>query len=166
MLRFLDEAAPVIIVAMPLAYDKESVQKLITGYERLFDREQKYALLTVMPAGGETPDAKTRKQIADWANLPRSNRLTSKLCVGSATLLTNALFRGALTAMYWLYKPPCPQRASPNLDDALTWLTERCVAEKVAMPLTGATLRASVRASIEKYEREASVRLACGTADR
>lgn len=151
---------------MPLTYDKESVQKLIAGYEQMFDREQKYALLTVMPVGGETPDARTRKLIADWASLPRSSRLTARLCVGAATLLTNPIFRGALTAMYWLYKPPCPQRASPNLEDALTWLTERCVAEKVSMPLTGATLRASVRASIEKYEREASVRLACGTGER
>jgi hypothetical protein len=76
-------------------YSEQEFKEMVAGYDALFARGDRYALITYTPDGGELPGAKERKRIAEWAESPRVRDLSKKLCVGSATIVENALMREA-----------------------------------------------------------------------
>jgi hypothetical protein len=47
----------------------------------------------------------------------------------------NALMRGTLQALYWLWTPPSPQHAARDFDEAWVWCLS--MVEKRGLPLPG-----------------------------
>ncbi len=118
-----------------MAYDDETMAQMTAQYQRFFDRGDRYAVISTNRAGATSPNAKARRAIADWAGSPRVKKVVSELCIGSATVARGALERGTLTAIFWLWRPPCPYQIAASHEEAVDWTIERLIAAKVPLPL-------------------------------
>lgn len=144
--RFVLDAFPLIVCVSPRKHGTDTIERMAEGYERLFARGERYALISATPRDADGMGARERKQIADWANSPRVRSASKELCVGSATIVGNALARGALTAILWLWKPSSPHQVFTANDEAIDWCLGQLEAARVRQPQGAAATRAQVRA--------------------
>lgn len=143
-MEFNDSSWPIFVMVSPKVYDKASVDLMQSTFERVFQRGERYALITVSPRGASPPGAQERKAIAEWANLPRSRKYSRELCVGSASVVENALMRGALTAMMWIWTPASPHKAVANLSEALDYSLTLLEEGAVPLPRPASMLRSEI----------------------
>ena len=147
-MKFLEGAWPLLIAVGPMKTTDAELEEMFAGYDRYFQRGERYALMSVTPRGAEGPGARERKKMADWAGSPRVYALSKKLCVGSATLVTNPIMQGALTAILWLWKPAAPHLAVRTVRDGVSFCLERLKAEGIAMPQGADAIRRAVDAEV------------------
>jgi hypothetical protein len=107
-----------------------------------FARGERYALISASPRDAVF-GAKHRKQVADWSNSSRVRQKSAELCIGSATLARDALSRGALTAVLWLFKPASPHEVVATPEEGVDWCIAKLRAAGVALPRSAAGLRAA-----------------------
>ena len=139
-IRFIEDFFPLVLCLGPDVWDEEAVADLTAGSERLFARGERYALITCSPETSEM-GARARKLITDWSNKPLVREKSRALCIGSSTVVRNALHRGALTAIFWLWKPPSPHEAVSTPEAAVDWCLDRLVAADMSLPRSREALR-------------------------
>lgn len=130
--QFIDTLWPLVISIGPATWSERDVKDLADGFERYFERGERYALISGSPHDSVIA-ARERKLITDWSNSARVRERSRELCVGSATIVRSALSRGALTAMLWIWKPAAPHLAAANADEALDFTLARL--EEAGLPL-------------------------------
>jgi hypothetical protein len=133
--KFVLDVFPLVVTVGAMTYTDDELRDMSAGFDELFTRGDRFALISYTPDGAEMPNARARKGIADWADSPRVRAMSKKLCVASATVVQNALARGALTAIMWIWKPPSPHKAVSNPNDAVEWCLEHLAAARI--PLNG-----------------------------
>ena len=101
------------------------------GFERYFARGERYAVLSTSPRSAPVPAHAERKAIAEWANHPRIRDFSKRLCVGSATVVHNALSRAALSIIMAIWKPPSPFEIVVSFDRGLDYCLTRIREEKL-----------------------------------
>jgi hypothetical protein len=94
--------------------------------------------------------AKHRKQVADWSNSSRVRQKSGELCIGSATLARDALSRGALTAVLWLFKPVSPHQVVASPEEGVDWCMAKLQAAGVPLPRSAAGLRSAALAHLAR----------------
>ena len=148
--QFIDDYFPLVVCVSPTRYDDVELRRLFDGYRRYFERGERYALITHPPKNAEAASARARKVIVDWANSPDVRRQSGALCVGSATLVPNALARGAMTAMLWLWKPASPHHLAATTDECVDWALQKLVDAGIALPQPRERLREAVLSRLSK----------------
>jgi hypothetical protein len=124
--RFVEDLFPLLIVVSPdTGYDESTIALMSTGYERLWARGERYALVSTSSSRANPVTARGRRLIVDWANSPRVRTMSAKYCVGSATVVPNALARGALTAILWLWTPATPHEAVSTPEDGVDFCLKK-----------------------------------------
>jgi len=103
------------------------------GFERYFARGDRYAVLAVTPRNAPAPGPRERRLIAEWADHPRVRDFSKRLCVGSASVVTNPLARAALSVIMGIWKPPAPFEIAPTPAKGLDWCLERIQAERLVL---------------------------------
>src|SRR5690349_19932835 len=134
-MRIVDFAFPLVATISPMKWDEGAVRKMAEAYDGFFDRGSPFAVITHTPDGAGMPGARERKMITAWTNTPRVKEMSAKLCVGSATVLSNPLMRGALTAMLWVWTPTSPMKSVATPEEAFEWCWEQM--RQAGMPLPG-----------------------------
>lgn len=134
--ELLEEAFPLVVCVMPAAMNPGVVDEMATAFERMFQKGERYALVSCNRRGAPSMLAKERRLIAEWANQPRVREMSSKLCVGSATIVESPVQRAALTAILWFWTPASPHHAAGNAIEAVDFCAGRLEAAgmKAAMP--------------------------------
>lgn len=130
-MQFVEIAFPLLVTIGSSAPDE--IESMAKGFERYFERGERYALISWAPPGVAMPDAKQRKRIADWANEPRVREISARLCVGSTVVVDSALTRGVMTALMWLWKPASPLELASSPREAIDWCLDRLAAADVVM---------------------------------
>lgn len=148
-IRFVEDLFPLVICLGPDVWTDESVSELAAGSERLFARGERYALITCSPEKSEM-GARARKLVTDWSNKPHVREKSRALCVASSTVVRNPLQRGALTAIFWLWKPAAPHEAVATSEAAFDWCVERLDAAGIALPRSREVVR---RLALEHMSR-------------
>lgn len=120
-MRFIDSTFPLVVCVGGEVYDDTELKEMREGFERYFERGERYAVINYSPPSAKLPDAKMRGKIAEWANDPHVREQSAKWCVASATVVQSALMRGAMTAILWLWKPPSPQRTVSTPEEAVDY---------------------------------------------
>lgn len=143
---FVDDFFPLVLCLGPDVWNDEAVNDLAAGSERLFARGERYALITCSPDKSEM-GARERKLITDWSNKPHVREKSRQFCIGSSTVVRSALHRGALTAIFWLWKPPSPHEAASTPEAAVDWCLDRLVSAEIPLPRSRDALR---RLAIER----------------
>lgn len=145
-MEFYEGSWPLLVHLGPKAYDRAAVEQMKASFERYFRRTDRYALVTVSPRGSTPPGAHERKAIAEWADSPRVREFSKQLCVGSASVIENALMRGALTAMMWIWTPASPHKAVSSVDEAIDYALDKLKAADIPLPRGGEALRVEIHA--------------------
>ena len=148
-MKFIETGWPLLVAVGGMKTTAAELEEMFSGYERYFERGERYALMSVTPRAADGPGARERKRLADWAGSPRVYAMSKKLCVGSATLVTNPIMQGALTAILWLWKPASPHLVVRSVRDGLTFCLERLTAENVSMPQGADEIRRSIFRELE-----------------
>jgi hypothetical protein len=103
--RFIEDYFPLIVTVSANQVDAKEVQQLSEGFERFFNRGERYAVLNLMPADFKIPDAGARTLMAKWVSHPRVRDFAKRLCVGAATVQPNLLYRVAFNIVMAFDKP-------------------------------------------------------------
>lgn len=75
-----------------------------------------------------------RRRMADF--LRETDPLATQLCAGLAVVIPNAILRGGMTAIFWIFRPSYPIKAVASVAEGAAYLLE--VAEASGLPLSRA----------------------------
>lgn len=123
--EFIAGTDPIVVCVLPAVLTPGVVDQMATGFEQLFLRGDRYALVSCNRSGASSMLARERRLIADWANQPRVRAMGAKLCVGGATLVESPVQRATLTAILWFWTPAFPHHVAGTASDAVDFCTTR-----------------------------------------
>lgn len=132
-MRFLVDGFPLIVAVSGPVWDAAEVRALIDGFEPYLGGLERYAVLIVPTPKAPAPGQAERKMIGAWTGHPRVREAVKRLCVGSATVVPNAIERAALSIIWALGKPPCPSEAVSCVELGLDFCLKRMREEGLAM---------------------------------
>jgi hypothetical protein len=130
-LRFIDDCFPLIVAISDEKFDTSEVRALSEGFERYFERGERYAVLVATPRHAAPPNHLERKMISEWAHHPRVRDFSKRLCVGTAAIVTSALTRAAFSVIMAFGKPASPIEAVTSLDQGLDYCLRRIQEERL-----------------------------------
>jgi hypothetical protein len=148
-LRFIDDCFPLIATISASQFDEAEIRSMADGFERYFARGERYALISVSPRNAPAPGPQERRRIAEWANHPRVRDFSKRLCVGSATVITNPVARAALTVITALWKPASPLQACPSISSGLDYCLRRIQEERLVLPAPADLVRYQLQKVLE-----------------
>ena len=123
---------PLVLVTMPPEMDVADIEYLQASYEHVFASRNRHALIVDTTTLEKTPDAALRRRMKEFED---GRRLIIKdKNIGSAIVLSNAVIRGAYTALRWISPQPAPNKAFSNVRDAARWCIEGIEADGQDVP--------------------------------
>lgn len=123
---------PLVHVTMPAVVETVDITYLQESYEHVFAAPTRHALIVDTTTIERTPDATLRKKMKDFEDSRRA--IIRDKNIGSAIVLSNALVRGAYTALRWISPQPAPNKAFSNVRDAARWCVEGIEADSQQVP--------------------------------
>jgi len=123
---------PLVQVTMPAAIEVADIAYLQQSYEHVFAAPTRHALIVDTTTIEKVPDAALRRKMKEFEDGRRA--IIRDKNIGSAIVLSNALVRGAYTALRWISPQPAPNKAFSNLRDAARWCIEGIVADGQEVP--------------------------------
>ncbi len=123
---------PLVQVTMPAAIEVADIAYLQQSYEYVFAAPTRHALIVDTTTIEKVPDAALRRKMKEFEDGRRP--IIRDKNIGSAIVLSNALVRGAYTALRWISPQPAPNKAFSNLRDAARWCIEGIVADGQEVP--------------------------------
>jgi hypothetical protein len=123
---------PLVQVTMPATVDVADIAYLQQSYEYVFAAPTRHALIVDTTTIEQVPDAALRRKMKEFEDGRRP--VIRDKNIGSAIVLSNALVRGAYTALRWISPQPAPNKAFSNVRDAARWCIEGIVADGQEVP--------------------------------
>ena len=123
---------PLVQVTMPATVDVADIAYLQQSYEYVFAAPTRHALIVDTTTIEQVPDAALRRKMKEFEDGRRP--IIQDKNIGSAIVLSNALVRGAYTALRWISPQPAPNKAFSNVRDAARWCIEGIVADGQEVP--------------------------------
>ncbi|MGE0788541.1 MAG: hypothetical protein AB7S26_22890 [Sandaracinaceae bacterium] len=148
-----DEAFPLVLFCTPPLKDDRAIEKVGAAFERVWARRAPYTVLSFNL--GDPPTAAERQRIGAWAASDAVREAAGRWCVGSATAVPNAVYRGALTAIFWIVRPNYPHEAVASIEEGIDHCLQKLVEEGIETPHSIETLRrmALARVRLERAAR-------------
>jgi hypothetical protein len=119
----LDDAAfPLLIVRFGPDWTPQDFSTYLLWY---FQRLQRHQQLAVVfdATRARAPSALERRQQADF--LREHEGLLRLYCAGAAFVISSAVIRGALTAIFWVQPPVYEHTVVPTVVEATAWARQR-----------------------------------------
>jgi hypothetical protein len=111
---------PIVILNVHEGAHEADFTAAFERYEReVFTRHERYVSITNLSMMEGVPPAHDRKQLAAW--MGRHSDYVGRWALGNSTVIRSPVVRGALTALYWVQKPPTPQTSHGTLREAVEW---------------------------------------------
>ena len=107
---------------MPPTIEVADITYLQESYEHVFAAPTRHALIVDTTTIEQIPDATLRRKMKEFEDGRRP--IIRDKNIGSAIVLSNALVRGAYTALRWISTQPAPNKAFSNVRDAARWCIE------------------------------------------
>ena len=123
---------PLVQVTMPATIEVADIAYLQQSYEHVFAAPTRHALIVDTTTIEKVPDAALRRKMKEFEDGRRP--VIRDKNIGSAIVLSNALVRGAYTALRWISPQPAPNKAFSNVRDAARWCIEGIVADGQEVP--------------------------------
>ena len=117
---------------MPPVMHVDDIVYLQESYEHVFAAPNRHALIVDTTTIETIPDATLRRRMKEFEDGRRP--IIRDKNIGSAIVLSNALVRGAYTALRWISPQPAPNKAFSNVRDAARWCVEGIEAEGLVVP--------------------------------
>lgn len=123
---------PLVLVSMPPVMQVADIVYLQESYEHVFAAPTRHALVVDTTTIEKIPDATLRRRMKEFEDGRRP--IIRDKNIGSAIVLSNAVVRGAYTALRWISPQPAPNKAFSNLRDAARWCVEGIAADGQEVP--------------------------------
>ena len=123
---------PLVHVTMPAVIEIADIDYLQQSYEHVFAAPTRHALIVDTTTIEKIPDATLRRKMKEFEDGRRP--IIRDKNIGSAIVLSNALVRGAYTALRWISPQPAPNKAFSNVRDAARWCIEGIQADGQQVP--------------------------------
>jgi len=123
---------PLVQVTMPATIEVADIAYLQQSYEYVFAAPTRHALIVDTTTIEKVPDAALRRKMKEFEDGRRP--IIQDKNIGSAIVLSNALVRGAYTALRWISPQPAPNKAFSNVRDAARWCIEGIIADGQEVP--------------------------------
>ena len=123
---------PLVLVTMPPVMRVEDIEYLQASYEHVFAAPMRHALIVDTTPIEKTPDAGLRRLMKEFEDGRRA--IIQQKNIGSAIVLSNAVVRGAYTALRWISPQPAPNKAFSNVREAARWCIEGIEADGQEVP--------------------------------
>jgi hypothetical protein len=143
-MRFIDTHFPLIVVVRERSLDQQELEQLFGGFERYFEREQNYAVLSAALTEATAPDAVARAQVVNWLREPRVSRLSRSLCMGLASVVARDWEQHALTAIKWAWSPAMAHQAVSTVADGVSFCVSQLTTRHVPLPRDPALFTADI----------------------
>lgn len=144
-LKFDVSMWPLAVITMPAVTTPADIEYMQRCYDLIFAAPSKHALLVNTTTIVSVPDAHLRRRMKDFEDSKRT--IIRQKNIGSAIVLSNALVRGAYTALRWISPQPAPNKAFSNVRDAAQWCVEGIEADGQNVP-EGAYALAGMREAV------------------
>ncbi len=132
---FLDlQLWPIAIFSVRDGMQEAEYNAVFERYESdVFTRRERYVSITDLSTMNGVPNAYDRKHMAEW--MGKHEAYVSRWAIGNSTVIRSPLVRGALTALYWIQKPPTAQTSHATVSEAVHWAVEALVKEGLTPPV-------------------------------
>ena len=111
---------PIVIFTVREGMKASDYFAVFARYEaEVFTRNERYVSITNLSMLDGVPGAQDRKARAEW--MGKHSDYVGRWALGNSTVIRSAVVRGALTALYWVQKPPTPQTAHGTLWESIEW---------------------------------------------
>ncbi|MBK7773184.1 MAG: hypothetical protein IPI43_03455 [Sandaracinaceae bacterium] len=111
---------PLVIFTVREGMKASDYFAVFARYEaEVFTRHERYVSITNLSMLDGVPGAQDRKAMAEW--MGKHADYVGRWALGNSTVIRSAVVRGALTALYWVQKPPTPQTAHGTLWESIEW---------------------------------------------
>lgn len=111
---------PIVILNVYESAHEGDFKAVFERYEReVFTRHERYVSITNLSLMDAVPNAHDRKALAAW--MARHEDYVGRWALGNSTVIRSPIVRGALTALYWIQKPPTAQTSHGTLREAVEW---------------------------------------------
>ena len=117
---------------MPPVIQVADIEYLQASYEHVFAAPTRHALIVDTTTIEKIPDATLRRRMKEFEDGRRP--IIRDKNIGSAIVLSNAMVRGAYTALRWISPQPAPNKAFSNVSDAARWCVEGIEADGQQAP--------------------------------
>ena len=117
---------------MPPVMQVADIAYLQESYEHVFAAPTRHALIVDTTTIEKIPDATLRRRMKEFEDGRRP--IIRDKNIGSAIVLSNAVVRGAYTALRWISPQPAPNKAFSNVRDAARWCVEGIEADGQEVP--------------------------------
>jgi len=136
---------PLILISMPATIQVDDIVYLQRSYEAVFAAPNRHALIVDTTSIESIPDATLRRRMKEFEDSRRV--IIREKNIGSAVVLSNALVRGAYTALRWISPQPAPNKGFANLRDAARWCIQGIKADGQDVPAAAYILAGMSEAS-------------------
>ena len=123
---------PLVVITMPPVTTPADFDYLQRCYEHIFAAPTRHALIVDTTTIEKIPDATLRRRMKEFEDGRRP--IIRDKNIGSAIVLSNAMVRGAYTALRWISPQPAPNKAFSNVRDAARWCIEGIEADGQDVP--------------------------------
>ena len=123
---------PLVHVTMPPVIEVADIAYLQESYEHVFAEPTRHALIVDTTTIEKIPDATLRRKMKEFEDSRRP--IIRDKNIGSAIVLSNALVRGAYTALRWISPQPAPNKAFSNVREAARWCVRGIEADGQQVP--------------------------------
>ncbi len=123
---------PLVLVSIPPVMQLADIDYLQASYEHVFAAPTRHALIVDTTTIERIPDATLRRRMKEFEDGRRP--IIRDKNIGSAIVLSNALVRGAFTALRWISPQPAPNKAFSNVREAARWCIEGIEADGQEVP--------------------------------
>lgn len=136
------ETWPLIVVTLADGLSDEDNDRMFAEWSAILGRREKFVAITDARTVRHVGSAKQRKQTADW--MRSIDDQVRRYSLGHATILSNALVRGALTALSWLHKGAAPELHCATMLEACDWCVGKLSEARIEIPTSVLLFRADV----------------------
>jgi hypothetical protein len=133
-MRIIDAHFPVIITVTSSRLEVSEVEVLSSGFERFFQRGERYAVLGLTEGKFRVPDIAARTALQNWVNHPRVRDYSGRLCVGTAAVNDNVLHRIAFNLVMTFSKAVSETAWFGTPQEAVDFCIERIRVAKLSTP--------------------------------
>jgi hypothetical protein len=110
-----------VFVRFPHEISADTMQALVDGIERAYDRRERFAVVVDTTAVVKFPGAPARQVLTDWvADAARAER-ERLFTVGTAVVLSSGPLRALTAAINLMRRPVAPQHWTKTLGEAVEW---------------------------------------------
>jgi hypothetical protein len=115
---------PLFITHFPREFSTVDLDDYFERVREIMRQGRRYVLILDLRVGASAnASAVVRKRSAEF--LKETETVAKQLCLGTVYVTSSAIYRGALTAIFWISKPPAPYIIVGDYDEGVRSARER-----------------------------------------